>query len=127
MTGSTAPHSKDFQAACFGIQQQLENLKSKTDPMSIEESCILSALIYVDKMLLNSLVKRNSCLPQANNFSTQLCSQVLRSWKKIRRFWTEYQPQSPLCISLTAVSLRGPILCDKFNALVTRLDELHIT
>jgi hypothetical protein len=47
----------DLVAACFGIQRQLESQKWKTATAAIEESCILSAHMYIDTILLHTPLK----------------------------------------------------------------------
>lgn len=126
-TNNTAPPSKDFEAACLGIQQQLETLKSKTDPKSIEESCILSALVYVDKMLLNSLVKKEFMSTAGKQLQHAIMlSRSAQDLEENKEVLDWISTIVPVVHFFDGSPSQRSNLASKFNALVTRLDELHI-
>jgi hypothetical protein len=49
-----AAPSEDFRATCSIVQNQLEQLLSKTPPSILEDCCILAAIININLILLNT-------------------------------------------------------------------------
>jgi hypothetical protein len=96
--------------------------------MSIEESCIYSALVYVDKMLLNA--------PGKKVFMSTAGKQLQHAIMQPRSAQEPEDNKEVLDWISTIVPLvhffddslsQRANLVNKFNALVTRLDGLHIT
>lgn len=51
---TNAVPSDDFRATCSIVQDQLEQLLSKTAPSILEDCCILAAIIYINLILLDT-------------------------------------------------------------------------
>jgi hypothetical protein len=114
-----------FQATCFKIQQQLETLKSKTVPATIEESCILSALIYIDTTLLDT--PPEVLLKSTANGQLQQAIMQSRSTQDLEENEEIFEwISSTATIGISSNRRLRANLVDKFNAALWRLKELYI-
>ena len=118
----------DFQAACLGIQQQLKALKSasKTTTATLKHLCILSAHMYIDKMLLNA--------PIEQVFKSSVNPQLQKAIMKTRRTAQELEDHKEILdwiVSISGMNIyidesQRANVVDKFHIMVTRLEVLRI-
>ena len=96
--------------------------------MSIEGSCILSALVYVDKMLLKSLVKKEFMSDAGKQLQhTIMLSRSAQELEDNKEVLDWISTITPVVHFFDESPSQRAKLANKFNAMVTRLDELHIT
>jgi hypothetical protein len=96
--------------------------------MSIEEGCILSALVYVDKMLLNSLVKTDFMSTAGKQLQHAIMqSRSAQELEENKEVLDWISTTVPIVHFFDGSHSQRANLVNKFNALVTRLDERHIT
>ncbi|KAE9368832.1 hypothetical protein N431DRAFT_64912 [Stipitochalara longipes BDJ] len=117
-----ASHNEDFQAACFGIQQQLKDLKSTATTATLENACILSAHMYIDKILLD--------LPFEKVFRSGANPQLQDVIMKSRRTAEELEDNKEILDWIVTVNGMNVFLdesevASKFHIMVTRLEVLH--
>jgi len=120
---ASSSQSDDLNAACLGIKQQLQVLQSKTAAASLEEACLLSAEMYLDKVLLN--------VPFKELFKSSANLQLQEAIMQPRKTAEEVEDNKEILEWIVSVQgmnvgLNESEVVEKFYNMVTRLEVLRI-
>jgi len=122
----TPPHSQnEVLAFCSTIQQQLYSLRSRMTKSTTDECCVLSALVYVDAIILNKSFK--ALLKSSVNVQLQAAIQQstrageMNDRKEILDWIT-----TSAAIGISSNRNHRVILIDKFKAVVALLEKVCI-
>jgi len=122
----SASQSDDLNASCLEIKQQLQALKpskSSTATASLEEACIFSAEMYIDKFLLN--------MPFKELFKSSANLQLQQAIMKPRKTTEEVEDNREILEWIVSVQgmnvgLNESEVVEKFRNMVTRLEGLRV-